>query len=120
MKSIFKFFIITILGMVVLNSCKKEESEKQASKVETKIIIHTNVAGLGKTAGVQVSLHLSNGPAVEQVSDTEGKVVYKDVQPGYYYGSATYDDGNGQQYMIGIPSFRVNEGKTVEKDIELQ
>ena len=119
MKSLFKYLFIIFIGTLILYACKKEESEKQAAKAESKIIIHTYVSGLGKTAGVQVSLHLSNGPAIEQMSDTEGKAVYKDVQSGYYYGNATYDD-NGQQYMIGIPSFRVNEGETVEKDIELQ
>ncbi len=119
MKPLFKYLTVILIGIIILNACKKEESEKQVTKVESKIIIHTYVSGLGKTAGVQVSLHLNNGPAIEQVSDTEGKAVYEDVQPGYYYGSAIYDD-NGQEYMIGIPSFRVDEGKTVEKDIELQ
>ncbi len=120
MKSFSNYLLITLASFFLVTGCKKEENKEQTAQVETKIIIITNVAGLGKTSGVQVSLHLGNGPAIEQVSDTNAKAVYEDVQPGYYYGSATYDDGNGQQYMIGIPSFRVDEGKTVEKEIELQ
>ena len=120
MKIVIKYLLITFLGIFIINGCKKDESEKQTSQTETKILVNTYVSGLGKTAGVQVSLHLNTGPAIEQVSGTDGKAVFEDVQSGYYHGSATYDDGNGQEYMIGIPTFRVDEGETVEKDIELQ
>jgi len=120
MSSILKYFLIGIMGITVLTACKKEESEEKATQVETKIVIHTTVTGLGKVAGVHVFLHYFNNPPIEQITDADGKAVYENVQPGYYYGKATYDDGNGNEYMIGIPTFRVDEGKIVEKEVKLE
>ena len=120
MKSFSNYLLITLASFFLVTSCKKEESKEQASQLETKIIIHTTVTGLGKVAGVHVFLHYFNNPPIEQTTDADGKAVYENVQPGYYYGKATYDDGNGNEYMIGIPTFRVDEGKTVEKEVELE
>ncbi len=119
MKPLSKYLWILMASMLLVTACKKDQNEDEQPK-ETKIIIHTTVAGLGKVAGVHVFLHYYNNPPIEQVTDDTGKVVYENMPPGYYYGSASYDDGNGQEYMIGIPTFRVDEGETVKKDIELQ
>ena len=119
MKQILNYVIIGFIGLAILNGCKKKDKEEEVLP-ETKIIVNTTVQGLGKVQGVTVHLYLNNVSIGEKTSDSDGKVVFEDATPGYYYGSAYYTDSHNNDYLGQISTFHLSKDKTKERDVTLR
>jgi len=117
MKQILNYVIIGFIGLAILNGCKKK-SDEEKSEPETKIVVNTTVSGIGETQGVEVTLYRYNAKVVE-ISDSNGKAVFEDAEPGTYYGSAYYVDSNNHDYRAQIGYFSLSKDETEEINITL-
>ena len=117
MKKILYFITFIIAFLVIFTACKKKDKEAKETilTVETKIITWNN--DVVRREGVEVYVE-NNDIGYYKKTDADGKVTFKNIDPGTYEISGEYYDYIENEYYDGELSdpITIKEGdkKTVE------
>ncbi len=113
-KIIFKTLLILTIFTFALTSCKKEKESDTGT-----IIVKTTVPGYGKISGVNVLLEDENDANIgEKITNSEGKVIFKDLLEGTYHITCSYIPNNREEHL-GWADIQLPKGQTKTITIDL-
>ena len=109
--------VIILLALVMtfglVSRCSKKEKDSDKSKVTVQTIVKTYSGDEIRTSGVHVHLFKQNEDDDDYIgvkdTDSDGKVVFKDLESGNYSIEAEYDQ-NGE-YRYGETYFSLGKGE---------
>ena len=111
-KTLLLPFILILITGLQLSSCKKKE-EKQT----TKLTITVKLDG-DTVEGALVVLN-DDDLVEEKTTDSHGKVVFDDLDPGIYQAEAGYTDTEYGIFYYGADEFEISKGQNKKVTIVL-
>jgi len=112
--------LVIFLSFSLLSGCKKEEEEEVTTGT---LIVTATLEKDGNNIGPAegISIDLFGEDFFHNYTNTEGKVVFKELTPGFYSIDANfYDNNTHTNYYMQTNNFEIKKGKVREMDIVLQ
>jgi len=112
------YLLITIFSIsIFFTNCKKKETEVK----ETTLTVNTKIekwdGTIVKKADVEVYVY-NDDVGYYKKTNSEGVVIFKNIEPGSYDVEAEYYDYYNDEYYYGETYITINDGE--QKTIDLQ
>jgi len=120
MKKKVLFLLITFFVFSIFSGCKKEKEEEVTTGT---LIVTATLEKDGNNIGPAegISIDISGEDFFHNYTNSEGKVVFKELIPGFYSIDANFYDNNTQtNYYTHTNNFEIKKAEVREMDIVLQ